>query len=429
MKTRRQQREVRSPWLDRLPSDWRLTRIDRVATAWTSNVDKHTVEGQPSVRLCNYTDVYKNSAITGDMTFMAASATPDQIERFRLMVGDTLITKDSETADDIGIPAIVEYEAPDLVCGYHLAIVRPEPQSMHQRYLYWTLSSEPTLRQWAVLASGVTRVGIRSTDLSKASIPFPPLVEQGAIADFLDRETAQIDTLISKQQQLIKTLRERRGLAVLHAIPLPDGRSEGFDKLGRRTRIGNGSTPRRDNLDYWDEGTYPWLNSSVVNRWRVTQADQFVTAVALDECHLPAVAPGSVLVGLTGQGRTRGLAALLEIPATISQHIAYITPDLNYWDPQYLVWALTAAYQDLRRLSDENGSTKGGLTCEDLKSHLVSMPDLRAQRSIAKSLDEQTAKIDALIEKAEEFIILAKERRAALITAAVTGQIDISKAA
>ena len=136
-----------------------------------------------------------------------------------------------------------------------------------------------------------------------------------------------------------------------------------------------------------------------------------------------------MLVGLTGQGRTRGLAALLEIPATISQHIAYITPDLNYWDPQYLVWALTAAYQDLRRLSDENGSTKGGLTCEDLKSHLVSMPDLRAQRSIAKSLDEQTAKIDALIEKAEEFIILAKERRAALITAAVTGQIDISKAA
>jgi len=66
------------------------------------------------------------------------------------------------------------------------------------------------------------------------------------------------------------------------------------DKLGRSAHIGNGSTPRRETTVYWDGGDIPWLNSSVVNESRVTRAEQFVTALALRDCHLPIVAPGSV---------------------------------------------------------------------------------------------------------------------------------------
>jgi len=193
------------------PDGLQANLIDYLAH-FSANID--VFDGQPQVRLCNYTDVYKNDSVTGALEFMSATATPEQINRFRLALGDTLITKDSETADDIGIPAYVAYEAPDLVCGYHLAIVRPDPTRTDPRFVYWVLSSQPTLRQWAVLASGVTRVGIRSGDLSKASIPLPPLQLQCAIANFLDRETAQIDTLIAKQEQLIATLRERRNAVV-----------------------------------------------------------------------------------------------------------------------------------------------------------------------------------------------------------------------
>jgi type I restriction enzyme S subunit len=81
-------------------------------------VDKRTVPGESPIRLCNYVDVYKNDEIRGNMNFMRATATLDEIERFRLKIGDTIVTKDSETADDIGIPAFVEYQAADLVCGY-----------------------------------------------------------------------------------------------------------------------------------------------------------------------------------------------------------------------------------------------------------------------------------------------------------------------
>jgi type I restriction enzyme S subunit len=164
----------------------------------------------------------------------------------------------------------------------------------------------------------------------------------------------------------------------------------------------------------------------VVNQGIVESATQFVTDAALDECHLPVVPPGSVLVGLTGQGRTRAMATRLEIEATISQHVAYIVPEFDHWDPAYLTWALTAAYVELRQLSEENGSTKGGLTCADLKAYRLGHPPLDEQRRIAAHLDRQTARINTLIAETERFIELAKERRAALITAAVTGQLDVA---
>jgi type I restriction enzyme S subunit len=76
-------------------------------------------------------------------------------------------------------------------------------------------------------------------------------------------------------------------------------------------------------------------------------------------------------------------------------------------------------------LSEENGSTKGGLTCQALKQYRLAVPPLDEQRRVAAYLDEQTAKIDSLIGETERFIELARERRVALITAAVTGQVDV----
>ncbi|GMA92001.1 hypothetical protein GCM10025869_25300 [Homoserinibacter gongjuensis] len=83
--------------------NWPVDRLGRLATAWPSNVDKHSVEGQSKIRLCNYTDVYNNRTITDRLPFMRATASEEQINRFRIRLGDTLITKDSETADDIGV--------------------------------------------------------------------------------------------------------------------------------------------------------------------------------------------------------------------------------------------------------------------------------------------------------------------------------------
>ena len=90
-----------------MPEHWEVRRLRTVAEMRVSNVDKHTREGESPVRLCNYVDVYKNDHITHAMPFMTATASWDEIERFRLAQGDVLITKDSEAWDDIGVPSLV----------------------------------------------------------------------------------------------------------------------------------------------------------------------------------------------------------------------------------------------------------------------------------------------------------------------------------
>ena len=128
-------------WLGDVPAHWEVRRLQHAVNMKVSNVDKHIKEGELPVRLCNYVDVYKNDRITESVPFMRATATTDEIERFRLEIGDVLITKDSEVWNDIGVPALVEYSARDLVCGYHLALLRPLKAVINGAYLFRSLQS------------------------------------------------------------------------------------------------------------------------------------------------------------------------------------------------------------------------------------------------------------------------------------------------
>ena len=321
------------------------------------------------------------------------------------------------------VATVPEIEGP-LVFSTGFAVLHPR-EGVFPRYLSWYLQGDEFVSRIEANSTGVSYPAISANQLVALDLNLPPLDQQQQIADYLDRETAQIDTLIAEQQRLVEMLRGRRRAVVRTAVPEPGSAAIPTDKLGRRTKIGNGSTPRREETKFWEGGHIPWLNSAVVNQDRVTAAGQFVTDEAVAKCHLPMVPAGSLLVALTGQGKTRGTATILDIEATINQHMAYVTPEPGFWDAEYLMWCLTAAYNDLRAVSDENGSTKGALTCEDLKRFRVAHPPLDEQRRIAMYLAEQTSKIDALVAEAERFIELARERRAALITAAVTGQIDV----
>ena len=112
-------------------SEWSRVKLAEVAEIRFSNVDKKTILGEVPVRLCNYMDVYGNGGyITNDLPFMEASVSPVEIDRFRVERGDVMLTKDSETPDDIGIPAVVVDDIPNLVCGYHLALIKPRREQI-----------------------------------------------------------------------------------------------------------------------------------------------------------------------------------------------------------------------------------------------------------------------------------------------------------
>lgn len=188
-----------------MSSIWPIRKLREIADIRVSNVDKKTNFSETPIRLCNYMDVYSNEYVTSRIDFMEASATPAEIDRFGLKIGDVVITKDSETPDDIGIPTVIAEDICGLVCGYHLALIRPNSDELDSLYLAKQLSTSRVSRYFSLQASGSTRYGLPISAIESVEIPTPPKLEQIKIAEILstmDRAIRQTEALIAKQQRI-----------------------------------------------------------------------------------------------------------------------------------------------------------------------------------------------------------------------------------
>lgn len=201
-----------------IPNGWQTVPVKAVCYFTVSNVDKHTLEDETPVRLCNYTDVYKNDRISPKLELMTATATRDEIKKYHLEVGDVVITKDSESWDDIGIPAYVESTAEDFVCGYHLAFMRPNNDLLDGRFLFRCVQSRPVALQLELEATGITRYGLPKGSIGNALIPLPSLKIQCLIADYIDRETERIDALVAEKEKMLTLLEEKRCALISRAV-------------------------------------------------------------------------------------------------------------------------------------------------------------------------------------------------------------------
>jgi type I restriction enzyme S subunit len=204
-------------------SEWTTARLADIADIRFSNVDKKSIPGELQVRLCNYMDVYTNDYIADNLPFMEATASQAEIERFRVAKGDVMLTKDSETPDDIGISAVVVDDIPDLVCGYHLALIKPRKDKVDPVYLAKQLSSKQTATYFSRLANGSTRYGLSSSAIANTSIPLAPLPHQRRIAEIL----STLDEAIEQTEALIAMMLQAKA-GLMHDLftrgVTPDGR-------------------------------------------------------------------------------------------------------------------------------------------------------------------------------------------------------------
>ena len=182
--------------------DWPMAPLGQVTELTLSSVDKKTKPREHAVLLCNYMDVYSNRFIRSDLDFMTATANEREIQRCTLRPEDVVITKDSEQYDDIGVPALVRDDIDSLVCGYHLAILRPLRESIRGSYLLYALQIGNVQHQFHAYANGVTRFGLRKDDILRVEIPLPPLPEQRAIA----RVLGALDDKIELNRRMNETL-------------------------------------------------------------------------------------------------------------------------------------------------------------------------------------------------------------------------------
>ncbi len=186
-------------------ASWPTRRLCELADIRVSNVDKKVHANEKAVKLCNYMDVYSNEYITDNIRFMNGSATTSETDRFGLELGDVIITKDSETPDDIGIPAVITEAIDNLVCGYHLALIRPDSDRLDSVYLAKQISTSRVAKYFGRHATGSTRYGLPTSAIQSVEIPVPPFAEQAKIAEILstvDQAIERTEALITKQQRI-----------------------------------------------------------------------------------------------------------------------------------------------------------------------------------------------------------------------------------
>jgi type I restriction enzyme, S subunit len=224
-------------WLGDVPAHWSVRYLKQVAEVQLSGVDKNSVDGELAVRLCNYTDVYKHDDITRDIEFMPATATEAEIASLTLRAGDILITKDSEMWDDIAIPALVAEDLGDVLCGYHLALVRPEPANVGSEFLFRAFTAPTLARQFHLAATGVTRYGLSKHAIKNAVFPVPGLEEQIGICRWIADKLAPLAAAVQRARSEIALIREYRTrliadvvtgkLDVRHVAPEPPASVDG----------------------------------------------------------------------------------------------------------------------------------------------------------------------------------------------------------
>lgn len=191
-------------------SPWKEVKLSDIADVLVSNVDKKiSTENEHPVKLCNYTDVYYNEYLSRSMDFMMGSATPQEIDKFKLLRGDVLITKDSETPEDIAVPAYVTEDLTGVICGYHLAIIRPKKGLADGLFLSKLFSISTVRHQFFTLANGVTRYGLGSGSIAKAKLRIPEIEEQKVIGKALQAINLEI---INKTKQLSCLKEQKKAL-------------------------------------------------------------------------------------------------------------------------------------------------------------------------------------------------------------------------
>jgi type I restriction enzyme S subunit len=423
-----------------LPDDWRATKLKFVAIAKTSNVDKVVSDDETPVSLCNYTDVYYNDVIRSDLEFMKGSATDAEIERFKLCRGQVILTKDSESWDDIAIPAYVPQDMPNVVCGYHLAVLTPDDELLSGRYLSWLCRSESLNGQFKVSANGVTRYGLGLYAIKNAIVAVPPIREQGRIADFLDERTKRIDALIVRKERLLELLAEKRQALITHAVtkglnPSVPIKPSGIDWLGdipehwkleRLDRLVDPRRPIRYGIvlpgpDF--DGGVPIIKGGDVRPDRLDPGSLSRTDPEIEAIHRRSrLAIGDIVYSIRGSYGDVELVPDELAGANLTQDTARIAPIDNV-ERGWLVLYLKSPPMRQQMAAGAIGATIKGVNIRDLRRAIVAMPPASEQAQIAQVIGEKVRELEAVETKVRGSIHRLHEYRDAVITAAVTGQI------
>ncbi len=396
-------------------STWTRTRIDRVATVnarigWKALTAS---EYQPDGYAFLATPNIKPEMIDFENVNYISEYRYEESPELKLKPGDVLLAKDGNT---LGITNIVrELPRPATVNG-SIAVLRPF--GVEPRFLRYALASSSTQDMIDAIKGGMGVPHLFQWDIKRLPLNLPPLAEQRRIADLLDAETTRIDQLVS-----FRSLQTDRLFEALHSEAGRVADSEWQRVPLRRIvdTVQTGATPT-DILQPDDPSNIPWYTPAALGgTLDLNDADKSIRKE--DIFTVPRFPAESILI--VGIGESLCKIADLDHEATGNQQLTAIKTSASV-DRRFIVWRLFAAYEELRAWAQY--SRVRILNNDVLKSFSISIPPLEQQIKVRKELDHRLAHFTEFREAASRFSLLASERRQALITAAVTGRIDVAAA-
>ena len=425
-------------WIGEIPAHWEVKRLKHVAKILPSNVDKHIYPDEIQVRLCNYTDVYYNDYITVDTVLKKGSCKEREFAKFVLRKGDVIITKDSETPDDIGVPTFVKDDLENVVCGYHLTLIRP--YACRGEFIFRFIQSDRTRRYFELNSNGITRYGLGKPSIENLLLPIPTDAEQRQIANFLDRKTKQINELIRIKERRIELLQEQRTALINQAVtegldPNVEMKLSGVEWIGEIPAHWNavpltkylesiidyrGRTPEKT-----EDGRFLVTAKNIRNGQIDYEISQEFTP---EDEYQRLMTRGRPKIGdvlFTTEAPLGEVANVDDVSIALAQRIIKFRPKQDFLNPYFLkYWILSYSFQsDLQRYA--TGSTAVGIKASKLCLLKLDLPPLKEQQEIVSYLDQKTQETNDLIAVEERKIELLKEYRQSLISEAVTGKIDV----
>jgi type I restriction enzyme S subunit len=429
-------------WLGNVPEGWVALPLKRVVdparqiTYGIVQAGPHVPDGVPYIR-------------PADMTTEDGIKAPDEIMR---------------TSDDIAANYTRStIRAGDIVCSigpsFGKVMITPEwldganltqgtariavQREHNSRYIFWTLRAPASVGQWVSSVGGATFSALNLGPLAKTTILIPPLAEQTAIAEFLDRETGKIDGLVAEQRRLMELLKEKRQAVISHAVtkglnPHAPMKPSGIEWLGQVPEHWEMMSLKRD-LDYLTSGSRGWAeNYSDNGELFIRIANLTRGTIGLDLSDIQRVAvpegtegsrtkvrPGDVLFSITAY-----LGSVAVVPdglesAYVSQHIALARLRKARLSSKWVGFVALSVVGQTWFDTKSYGGTKVQLSLDDVRDLPLPVPSLVEQNAIVELLEIELLKFDTLTAEAHRAIDLLQERRTALISAAVTGQIDV----
>ena len=426
-------------WLGNIPFHWEKSRIGFEASikarlGWKGlKADEYVEDGYIFLATPNI----KGSEIDFNNVNYITKFRYDESPEIKINVGDVLVTKDGSTTGTCNI--VRKLPSPATV-NSSIAVIRPI-RNLVSEYLYYFFLSPYTQSVIKLMQGGMGVPHLFQADLCEFNILLPPMNEQRTIAAFLDYETARIDRLIAQQQRLIELLKEKRQAVISHAVTKglnPDApmKDSGIEWLGQvpkhwvvsplkyKCEFSGGGTPSKDNLEYWN-GSIPWVSPKDMKSFWITDAEDKITEQAIKESSTKLVQPGAVLMVVRSGILQRTIpVGINTIPVTMNQDMKAI----RFSSAVYAEWLsfFIKGYEDSLLLDwRKQGATVESIEHEFLANSLMPFPPEEEARSIIAALGRRLDKFDQLEQRASDAITLLQERRTALISAAVTGKIDL----